>query len=68
MPSRSVFDINVEFVHSTEKAIKYTDGTTEFWVSKSALAEDGYIQVEENKDGTFTLTAPTKWLKEKGLI
>jgi hypothetical protein len=68
MPSRKVFDITVEFLHSTEKAIKYTDGETEFWVSKSALAEDGYIQVEDNEDGTFTLTAPERWLKEKGLI
>jgi len=68
MPSRKLFDITVEFLHSTEKAVKYTDGTTEFWVPKSALAGDGYIQVEDNEDGTFTLTAPTNWLREKGLI
>jgi hypothetical protein len=68
MPSRKLHDITVQFVHMTEKAIKYTDGETEFWVPKSIMGDDGYVQVEDNKDGTSTLTAPEWWLKDKGLI
>lgn len=68
MPKREVFDIAVEFVWETQKAIKYTDGKREFWVPKSRLAEGGDIQVEANRDGSFTLTAPTRWLTEEGLI
>lgn len=69
MPSREIFDITVEYVFATDKAVKYSDGKKEFWVPKSAMNEDnGYIQVEKNNDGTFTLTAPVGWLTEKGLI
>lgn len=67
-PSREVFDITVEFVFETAKAIKYTDGTKEFWVPKSALADDGWIQIEANTDGSYTLTAPANWLRENELI
>jgi hypothetical protein len=68
MRLRKLFDINVEFVHETTKAVKYTDGDYEFWVPKSIIGPDGYIQVEANADGTFTLTAPEDWLNERGLI
>ena len=66
--SKRLFDINVEFLHETQKACLYFDGKTKFWVPKSAMAEDGYIQVEDNEDGTITLTAPESWLQEKGLL
>lgn len=68
MPSREIFDITVEFVWETQKAIKYTDGKKEFWVPKSRLSDRGDIQVEQNADGTFNLTAPVRWLEEQGLI
>lgn len=66
--TREIFDITVEYIFATDKAIKYSDGKTEFWVPKSLMGDDGSIQVEENADGSFTLTAPVKWLNEKGLI
>lgn len=68
MPRKTIFDISVEYVFSTEKAIKYTDGKTEFWVPKSLMGDDKDIQVEQNRDGSFTLTAPERWLQDKGLI
>lgn len=68
MPSREVFDINVEHIFETAKAVKYSDGKKEFWVPKSQMSDDGMIQVEKNNDGTFTLTAPTWWLTREGLI
>jgi hypothetical protein len=66
--TKEIFDITVEYIFSTEKAIKYSDGNTEFWVPKSLMGDDGDIQVEANPDGSFTLTAPVRWLTEKGLI
>jgi len=68
MSSNRLSDIIVSFVHETKDAILYDDGTQKFWVPKSALSEDGYIQAEENVDGTITLTAPEHWLNNKGLI
>lgn len=61
-------EICVEFKHETAKAVLYNDGKKDFWVPKSALAEDGYIQTENNKDGTITLTATEGWLTQRGLI
>ena len=66
--SKRLHDVSVEFVTATAKAILYTDGATEVWVPKSQIGDDGMVQVEERKDGTFTLTAPEWWLKERGLI
>lgn len=68
MSSRTLHDIAVEFKRETLKAILYNDGKKDFWVPKSLMRDDGFIQVEENKDGTFTLTAPEWWLTENGLI
>lgn len=58
----------MEYVFSTDKAVKYTDGKKEFWVPKSLIGDDKDIQVEQNRDGSFTLTAPERWLSSKGLI
>lgn len=66
--NNTLHDIAVEFKHVTAKAILYSDGTKEFWVAKSIMGDDGFIQVETNNDGTFTLTAPEWWLQERGLI
>jgi len=63
-----LFDIAVQFIHETPKAVLYDNGTKKFWVPKSAMTEDGYIQVESNADGSITLTAPESWLYEQGLI
>lgn len=66
---KRLHDICVEFVHETHLAVLYFDGKTKFWVPKSAMdPTDGYIQVEDNEDGTITLTAPEYWLTEKGLL
>ena len=66
--SHRLFDITVTFVHETPNAVLYDDGKSKFWVPKSALADDGYIQVSTNDDGSITLTAPESWLYERGLI
>lgn len=70
MPLRSqseIFDVTVEMVGETAKAIKYFDGSREFWVPKSMIAHDD-IQVTQNATGTLTLTAPTWFLKERGVL
>lgn len=66
--SHKLFDINVEQVHETPKAIKFDDGKQEFWVPKSLMWADGIIQLDANADGSFTLTAPEWWLLDRGLI
>lgn len=68
MSSQTLHEISVEFVRETLKAIMYSDGASEFWVPKSIMSDDGFIQVEGNKDGSFTLIAPEWWLKERNLI
>jgi hypothetical protein len=68
MSSKTLHDISVEFVRESLKALCYTDGTKEFWVPKSLMDTNGFIEITEEKDGTFTLTAPEWWLKERGLI
>lgn len=51
-------DVAAEIKRETEKALLLSDGATEAWVPKS--------QVEDNRDGTFTMP---EWLaKDKGLI
>lgn len=51
-------DIDAEIIHETDLAFLLSDGTTETWVPKS--------QVEDNGDGTFTMP---EWLAmDKGLI
>jgi len=67
-PSRKLFDINVNKVHETLKAYKFDDGKQEFWVPKSICAADGFIELEDNADGTITLTAPEWWLRDRGLV
>lgn len=67
--STRLFDINVEYVAATPKAVCYNDGKKDFWVPRSQLEHNGGdVQIEERPDGTFTLTAPERWLTEKGLV
>lgn len=55
---RILADISGELRGETDKALRIYDGTRTEWVPKS--------QVEDNKDGTFTMP---EWLaKEKGFI
>lgn len=61
-------DIAVEQVHMTPKAILFDDGKTKFWVPKSIMGDDGIVQLEQNTDGSLTLTAPEWWLLDRGLI
>lgn len=68
MGRQSLHDISVEFKAETAKAIMYTDGVNDFWVPKSSMGPDGMIQVEGNRDGSITLTAPEWWLHDRGLI
>jgi hypothetical protein len=65
--ANDIFDITCVMLGESEKAIKYNDGRIDFWVPKSMIAR-GDIQVENNETGTITLTAPTWWLRDKGLI
>lgn len=53
-----LIDIAAEIQGETDKAFRLFDGSKTEWVPKS--------QVEDNKDGTFTMP---EWLaKEKGFI
>jgi hypothetical protein len=53
-----LFDMAAEIRRETDKAWLLFDGTKEAWVPKS--------QVEDNKDGTFTMP---EWLaKDKGFV
>lgn len=56
-------DVTVELRHETEKAYLVSDGGKEpKWFPKSQC------ELERNRDGTFTLTAPVWLLKEKGFL
>ena len=58
MPKRELIDIAGEVRGETDKAIPLFDGKTIAWLPKS--------QVEDNRDGTFTMP---EWLaKDKGFI
>lgn len=58
MPSSELFDLAAEIKGETAKAWRLFDGTKTEWVPKS--------QVEDNKDGTFTMPL---WLAEdKGFV
>lgn len=58
MPRSELIDIAAEKRGETEKAFRLFDGKKTEWVPKS--------QVEENKDGTYTMP---EWLaKDKGFI
>jgi hypothetical protein len=63
MPKSDIFDVAVKLIHETEKAYLVTaDEKEKVWFPKSMC------ELEENQDGTYTLTAKTFMLKEKGLI
>lgn len=66
--SQTLHDIAVTKVTETRLAILFDDGDKKVWVPKSLTQDDGFIQIEENKDGSYTLTAPEWWLKDRGLI
>ena len=68
MTRQRLFDMAVQFVHETPKAVLYDNGDKKFWVPKSAMTENGYIQAETNADGSITLTAPESWFYERELI
>ena len=65
---KTLHDISVEFVRESQKAVCYSDGTKEVWIPKSICGENGIVQLEDEKDGSTTLTAPEWWLKERGLL
>jgi hypothetical protein len=66
--SPKLHDITAEKVHETAKAIKFDDGKTEFWIPKSMTWSDGIIQLEQNADGSYTITAPEWWLRKQNVI
>lgn len=66
--SQSLHDIAVKRVHETPKAVLFDTGDDQMWVPKSIMGEDGIVQVEDNADGSSTLTAPEWWLVERGLV
>lgn len=58
MARSELYDLAAAVVGETEKAWRLTDGDVTAWVPKS--------QVEDNKDGTFTMPL---WLaEEKGFL
>lgn len=58
MSGRELFDVAAEIRAETEKAWLLHDGTHEAWVPKS--------QVENNRDGTFTM--PMRLAIEKEFV
>lgn len=65
-----LFDVSVSLVHETEMAWLVTDGEVsplgpqpeKMWIPKSQA------ELEDNEDGSWTLTAPEWLLEAKGLI
>jgi hypothetical protein len=58
MPKSELFELAAEVRGETDQAWRLFDGTKTEWVPKS--------QVENNKDGTFTMP---RWLaEEKGFV
>jgi hypothetical protein len=62
MSASELHDLIVEKRGESEKAILVSDGTREAWLPKSQ------VEIEENRDGTLTLTAPVWLLEEKELV
>lgn len=75
MSGRDLFDVDVELLHETEAAWLVTDGVESaetlfgtvkkpdgVWLPKSQC------EMEDNGDGTWTLTAPEWLLEKKGLL
>lgn len=62
MSRKEIFEVTVKKVHETEKAWLVTDGSNRDWFPKSLY------ELDENRDGTFTLTGPVFMLKEKGFL
>lgn len=67
MSAPEIFDITANMIGESLKAIKYNNGTKDFWIPKSMIA-NGDVQIETNETGTVTITAPVWLLREKGLI
>jgi hypothetical protein len=59
---KELFDVTVSIIVETEKAWLVSDGDKEAWIPKSQA------EIEREKDGSYTLTAPQSLLKEKGFI
>jgi hypothetical protein len=57
-----IFDIIVKLKHETMKAVLVDSGGEEAWLPKEL------IEMERNKDGTWTISAPTWLLEDKGLV
>lgn len=62
MSRKEIFDVTVTKIHATDKAWLVSDGTKQDWFPKSLY------ELEENRDGTWTLTGPVFMLKEKGFL
>lgn len=64
MPKKEVSYISVELIHQTEKAILVTidEGENKVWLPKSL------VEYEEERDGSYIVTGPVNFLKEKGLL
>lgn len=63
----SPFDVTCMMQFETAKAIKFNDGTKDFWIPKSLIASED-IQVNHNETGTTTLTVPHWFALKNGLI
>lgn len=62
MARKEIFDVTVKKIHATDKAWLVNDGTRQDWFPKSMY------ELEDNGDGTHTLTGPVSMLKEKGFV
>jgi len=60
-----IIDVCLELHHQTEKAILVSDDGIQKNAKWLPLSQ---IEVEKNKDGTITVTAPQWLLKDKGFI
>lgn len=71
MSGRDLFDVDVELIHETDEAYLVSDGVEstetlfgEYKKPESVWIPKSQCELEDNGDGSWTLTAP-EWLLEK---
>jgi hypothetical protein len=63
MMAAKIVDVeDLDIKNRTDKAILVDDGKVSVWLPLSQ------VEVEENRDGTYTVTLPEWLAKDKGLI
>ncbi len=64
MSGRELYSFTFEVVHSTNKAVLFTDGVEEFWIPKSQIVADENVIEDLEEEDRITIMLE-EWLVEK---